>query len=212
MYLFAGGQAPPKTGGVTIEEVDDEDDGPSKKKKKKKPKKKKKATTETAEEPGSPEPTPAPVTPVIASPPAPVQATPPSPAKAAKKPAPSPKKPAGPSGIAATVPGFTSTTSLTSESAAQSARSYLQSQGLDEKKSKTKTRSDQPSLFSSVKARFGFGKPKAEYDEKASVRRSWFQGLPKKTKTLLHQLLRTAEDETRGQRGMKWEAFVKVQS
>jgi hypothetical protein len=106
----------------------------------------------------------------------------------------------------------TSLLSVSDYSIAESSRSYLSREGLDKKKSKLKTRSGGATLFATFKDKFSFGKSKSEAEpaEENSFRHAWFQDLPKETETLLHQLLRTAEDETRGQSGMKWEQFVKV--
>jgi len=41
-------------------------------------------------------------------------------------------------------------------------------------------------------------------------KRSWFSRLGKKTKTYMHQLLKTSEDETKGIAPMKWDHFLKV--
>lgn len=212
--------ADPKSRKTTVEDVDDEDDvSTTNKKKKKKPKKKKKKAATTAdglptlfeqldvsaESPEVPEP-PAPAAPTE---PTPAAKTTPvvTPKSPAKKPPPPKKAPSA----SATTPAYMSTTSLVTEPAtAQSARAYLQSENLDAPKTKQKTRSDQPSIFSGVLKKFGMTKDKSAEKAEKSEKRKWFGNMNRKTKGMLHQLLHTAEDDTKGHGSMKWDAFVKV--
>ncbi|KAJ3984757.1 hypothetical protein F5890DRAFT_1474338 [Lentinula detonsa] len=191
----------PQTG-PTIEEVSDEEDDIShaKKKKKKKPKKKKKKPAAADGD--------APATPDIpASPPLT------SPAPAAKVQAKSPSL-VKPKVAVAASQSTTSFYPLETVTTAQSARSYRQSEHIDAPKVKVKSRSAQPSIFSSTKGlldKLGVGKEKdkdATADKKE--RCGWFAKLGKKTRKSMHQILNTAEDETKGMAGMKWDAFVKV--
>ncbi|KAJ3891066.1 hypothetical protein GG344DRAFT_77269 [Lentinula edodes] len=187
--------------GVTIEEVSDEDDiSHAKKKKKKKPKKKKKKPTAAAD--GE-----APVEDNAATAPPPIPSATVSPAPNAQSKAPAKPK-------AATAASQSTTSFYPSETIAQSARSYLQSEQLDVLKTKTKSRSAQASLFSSTKGlfdKFGVGQEKKK-DTSADKkeRRNWFANLGKRTRTYMHQILNTADDETQGKAGMKWDIFVKV--
>ncbi|KAK7005784.1 hypothetical protein R3P38DRAFT_3214731 [Favolaschia claudopus] len=190
--------AEPKSQKATVEEVEDEDDAATtpKKKKKKKTKKKKTAAATSAE--AGEEPTSAPS-------PAPA----PAPAPAAKKtPAKSPI-----SNLAAQM----STLSLppVEQTTAQSAHSYLKSEHLLEQKAKVKSRSETSLALPPESKKRGFmskffsGK-EAKKEELKKPRNTWFSRLSKKSTQLMHQLLRTAEDETHGQASMKWEHFVKL--
>ncbi|KAF8829046.1 hypothetical protein HHX47_DHR3000898 [Lentinula edodes] len=187
--------------GVTLEEVSDEDDiSHAKKTKKKKPKKKKKKPTAAAD--GE-----APVEDNAATAPPPIPSATVSPAPNAQSKAPAKPK-------AATAASQSTTSFYPSETIAQSARSYLQSEQLDVLKTKTKSRSAQASLFSSTKGlfdKFGVGQEKKK-DTSADKkeRRNWFANLGKRTRTYMHQILNTADDETQGKAGMKWDIFVKV--
>jgi hypothetical protein len=182
-----------------MEEVEDEDDQPSgPKKKKKKPKKKKRTSTENAMEeafdaaqtPSSPPPT---------SPSLPQ----------------SPKSPRSSSTKAATenlhFPLERTTT-------AQSAHSYL-SENAPSIKQKVKSRTAQPTLFSTVpeetKTKSGFlsrFKKKREEakptEDQKGARKTWFNRLTKRTASLMDTLLRPSEMD--GRSSMKWEDFLRV--
>jgi len=97
---------------------------------------------------------------------------------------------------------------------AQSARSYLQSEKLDDPKTKTKSRPDHASVFSNPKDFFSkFGakdKDKGTEVEKKGSKQNWFTRLRKKTTVHMKQLLGTADSETKGIKPMKWENFLKV--
>lgn len=161
--------------------------------------------------PTSPKPTPA-------SP-----ATPTSP-----KPKPPPAKPKMPTGPRpSVVPPFGSTASLpifNEPQTAQSARTYLQSEGLTATKVKVKTkiRSERPPEKQSIFARWAKKRddpepgaeaeenPKEKVPEPKGDRHSFFTTLGKKTKTYMHQLLQTSEDEKQGLAPLKWDNFLKV--
>jgi hypothetical protein len=207
--------------------VEDEDDVTPKspKKKKKKPKKKKKTTPTTEEPLVSPVDSPAsprPISPpsVSASPPAPQASRVPA-AQSSKKPAPNvPKSPTAP----ARAPSFNaSAVSLAApieQTTAQSSRSYLQSENIATQKTKVKSRPDHASLFPIAEKTKGFfskfsggkgeSKPTDGGEEKKGSKHSWFSKLGKKTKGYMHQLLNTSEDDTKGQKPMKWTDFLKV--
>jgi hypothetical protein len=226
--VFSGTQG--RSQNVTIEEVSDEDQPATsqKKKKKKKPKKKKKKAASTAEEPvadtnGADEPvdkpetsqTPAPVPAPLTSPSSKQQKKTPAASKSAAKKAPSVNSLSS----TTTLPVWTSTSSLTlpTENAAQSARSYLQQEGLMSGKSKVKTRSDQPALFdisekTSIFSRFSKKEKETKPEPKIEQgdKNSFFSKMTKKTKAYMHQLLHTAEDEKQGIAPLKWEHFVRV--
>ncbi|KAF7361625.1 hypothetical protein MVEN_00505800 [Mycena venus] len=188
----------PKSQKATVEEVEDEDDvvSTTPKKKKKKPKKKKK--TATATEPGEE---------AAVSPASPTPAPKPSPAKSPV------------SNLAAQM----SNISLlpVEQTVPQSARSYLKAENLLETKVKVKSRSE-TSLAAvpetekkGFMSKFGFGKDKdkgkdAKKEGLKKPRNTWFSRLTKKSTTLMHQLLRTSEDETKGMAPMKWENFLKL--
>lgn len=180
-----------------MEEVEDEDDAvqTTPKKKKKKPKKKKKATGATSPEPGEEAETAAP----------PGSPTPP----AAKKPAPA-KSPA--SNLAAQM----SNISLlpVEQTAPQSARSYLKAENLLDPKVKVKSRSEASlAAVPETEKKSGFMSKFLGAKEKKPKRprNTWFSKLTKKSKDLMHQLLRTSEDHTKGSASMKWEHFLKVE-
>lgn len=200
------------SGKTTVESEDDEEDtGAAAKKKKKKPKKKKKKTgaaTGAAEE-----------EPILeqVSPPPPEVAAPQAPASPvvtpAKPPAKSPAKPkAAPSVVP---PAFgMSTTSLVPETVAQSARSYIQAEQLDQNKNKVKSRPGHSSLFSTVKggilSRFGVKTGEKPEVEAKNNRRNWFSHLNRRARANMHQLLNTSEDASRGSTGMKWDVFAQA--
>lgn len=213
----------PKSQAATVEEVSDEEEPTtSAKKKKKKPKKKKKKAApseatlvpeEALEQTPAPAPEPAP-----APAPEPAPATP----AAAQKKAPAKQPPAkAPSvkSVSASVAYASSTTSLPlpTEQTAQSARTYLKSEGLDAEKTKVKTRADHGNLFSIPEKKKGlfsrFTREKAEKPEvDQEAKFSMFSNLSKRAKTYMHQLLSTTEDEKRGLAPMKWDHFVKVRT
>ncbi|KAG7098800.1 hypothetical protein E1B28_000705 [Marasmius oreades] len=182
---------------TTIEEVEDEDEvRSSKKKKKKKPKKKKKASGTGGQDQEEGEEVSVEV-PAAEVPKAKTPAPPPPP-----KPVPSANQ---------------STTSfmppLEQVPTAQSAHSYIKSEKLDAPKGKLKSRPDHASLFSKPKgvlARLGVGQEEKETPQDKKEKRSFFINLRKKTRGYMHQILHTAEDDTKGSAGMKWETFVKV--
>lgn len=232
----APSRAPQKPLQTTVEEVED-DEAPttSAKKKKKKPKKKKKsasATQGTEATPETPAPAPAPASPVPPPAPAPATKTPASPAK----PTPAPKakataKPAPPrtsiNSSTTTLNQFGSTTSLPlqQEQTAQSARTYLKTEGLAGGKTKVKTRSAAGNLGNldavpeQKKTRIfsRFSKNKAQDDDSDSEDEGkksnyWTGKIKKKTAELVHQLLRTSADKKQGIADMRWEKFVRVRT
>ncbi|KAF9263366.1 hypothetical protein L218DRAFT_959393 [Marasmius fiardii PR-910] len=194
---------------TTIEEAEDEDEETShKKKKKKKPKKKKKSTAAGAfqdqedADGASVVEVPVSVSPVVAL------ESPKTKTLTSHKPA-----------KVAPVPGANqSTTSflppLERVSTAQSAHSYIKSEHLDAPKTKLKSRPDHASIFSKPKgvlARLGVGQEEDEdKPHEKKEKRNFFANLRKKTRGYMHQILHTAEDDTKGSAGMKWETFVKV--
>ena len=125
--------------------------------------------------------------------------------------------------IPSSKPAHTPTASLVSHpvepTIAQSARSYIKAEQLDVQKSKTKTRSDQASIFSvettdkkkSIFARFRLGGTKeTSEEEQKKAKRSWFGKLSRRATNYMHQLLRTSQDEKQGLAPMKWDHFVAV--
>ncbi|KAM6502070.1 hypothetical protein JOM56_002047 [Amanita muscaria] len=117
-------------------------------------------------------------------------------------------------------PAPISTTSLLTmpvePTVAQSARSYIKTEHLDFQKSKTKTRSDQASIFSNdTKDKSGFlakfrrkSTKDTPEEEQKKAKRSWFTKLSKKASNGMHQLLRTSPDK--GLAPMKWDNFVSL--
>lgn len=223
-----------------MEDVEDEEKAipVAKKKKKKKPKKKKKSTDAKAElvaetfggvspalEPSVPEVSPS--TPAVIPealpkkkrtvkmPQAGVQSGQPPPQATASKP------------VSSTLPYLHTGNAIPQEQIAQSARNYLQSEGLvNAGKKKIKSRPG-PATAATVpeKTEFfdkfndqtrGKGIAKANDgdekggDEKQDGKLSFFSRLSKKATSLMHQLLGTADDEKKGSTGMKWEHFLKV--
>ncbi|KAL0068782.1 hypothetical protein AAF712_004111 [Marasmius tenuissimus] len=204
----AEGKAVPGGLQTTIEEVDDEDEAAttSKKKKKKKPKKKKRATTggdagddDADDEPDAPAEAPA-------SPPAKQEA---AKAKAATSPKAAAKSPVVPGPNASTTSFMPPLEQVTT---AQSARSYLKSENLDAQKAKVKSRPDHASMFAKQKGVLGKLASQAEEQtpHEKKEKRTFFASLRKKTRGYMHQILHTAEDDTKGSAGMKWDTFVKV--
>ena len=190
---------PPKTQKATVEDVEDEDAAAARKKKKKK-KKKKKTETSGIQLAQSLTPTSAQTSTEL------VHA---SPTKASSS-IPS---------TSSTLPAYMSTTSLVPSAepeTAQSAHSYLQSLSISEKR-KVKSRPDHASLFfqpeTEKKGFFsGLSLTKKGKDKESAMkeaRQSWFSKLTKKTKTHMHQLLNTSENDKTGA-PMKWETFLKV--
>ena len=221
-----------------MEEVSDEDEeepSAAKKKGKKKNKKKKKKSakadgTESVASPILEQVTPAvadgvPPTPTSPTPASAVPKAPATPTKA-KQPQPksTPKPPASGAGSTA-LPAWASTATLPTytEQKAQSARTYLQTEGLndtkDKKRKEKEKRSDRPeekrSIFGKwAKLRMGRDEDEEETEEEpkpkpaAKKARGLFMSLTSKSKTYLHALLRGSKDEKLG--AMKWENFLKV--
>lgn len=115
------------------------------------------------------------------------------------------------------------------QSAAQSAHSYLKSEGLlgktDKQKTKKSTQASEQENKRSLFIRFASsftknsndaapGRTTEDVDSPSAdikaAKHSFFVRLTKRTKGYMHQLLRTSEDETRGLKPMKWDHFVKV--
>ncbi|KAJ7268689.1 hypothetical protein B0H12DRAFT_61164 [Mycena haematopus] len=188
--------AAPKSQKATVEEVEDEDDAVSTapKKKKKKSKKKKRPAA-----PNSPELDEEP-------------AAAPSATSAPKKPDPAK------SSLAAQM----SNLSLppVEQTVPQSARSYLKSENLLDAKVKVKSRSETSlgTFPETEKKRTGFlskfvgSKNEENKQQPKKSKNTWFSKLAAKKKLakLMHQLLRTSEDETKGTAPMKWEDFLKL--
>ncbi|KIP10936.1 hypothetical protein PHLGIDRAFT_125248 [Phlebiopsis gigantea 11061_1 CR5-6] len=202
-----------KSQAATVEEVSDEDETTtSAKKKKKKPKKKKKKPTAEASE----EPLLTPASPTFPHTPAPTVPTPPaSPQKKAPTKPVTAKAPSVQTVTSSTVYGSTASLPLPTEQTAQSARTYLKSEGLDAEKSKIKTRADHATLFTIPEKKKGlfsrWTKPKsdkAEVNQKGA--HSLFNRLSKRATTWMHQLMNSAEDEKQGLASMKWDHFVKL--
>jgi hypothetical protein len=225
---------------ATVEDVeDDEDEGRptvSKKKKKKKPKKKKPAAASTNNE--GKDVVIEPVSPIgpetIATPPqspAPSTQTPDgvgSPRKRKKKKSssgrsdsepgtsPNPNNPlnASTSTFTSQLPAYASTTSLPlpGPQRAQSARSYVRSEGLTEK-TKVKSRPSGPAL-EPIKEKKGFWskfskkekEEKKEEDDDVVPRENWAVRMKEQTKMYVRQMIGTKE----GLQPMKWENFLKV--
>ncbi|KAF8904426.1 hypothetical protein CPB84DRAFT_1727744 [Gymnopilus junonius] len=187
---------------ATVEDVEDEDDmrsGP--KKKKKKPKKKKKASSDDIP-PGSPSP-PVQSMDSIASPTRQDTMSSISSMKTSASPS---------SSTVHTTPSFMSSTA--SLPSAQSGHSYLKSMNIGSEK-KVKTRPDHASLFSnSEPKKQGFfskmtgigGKDKES--EMKEAKRTWFSRLSRKTSDLMHQLIKSSDNQPRAP--MKWENFLKI--
>lgn len=211
-----------------------------KKKKKKKPKKKKStAPSVDSQGQGVIESSPGPE--VIATPPrspAPSAQEPPqspnsvaSPSKKKKKKTPSSSRPdpepttalnldssvnASTTTFTSQLPAYASTTSLPlpEPQRAQSARSYVRSEGLTEK-AKVKSRRSGPAL-EPIKEKKGFWskfskkeekkEEKNEEDEDAVPRENWAVRMKEQTKSYMRQMIGTKE----GLQPMKWENFLKV--
>lgn len=117
---------------------------------------------------------------------------------------------------ASTLMGSTSYLPLTTETVAQSSRSYL-AEKINTQKSKVKSRPNHATVFATPEKKSGFfsrilSRVKGEPEEKPQkgAKHSWFTKLSKKSKALMHQLLNTAEDEKKGTAPMKWENFLRV--
>ena len=213
-----------------------------KKKKKKKPKKKKSATASVdSEGHGVVESTSPPGLEVTATPPrspAPSAQEPPqspdsvvSPSKKKKKKAPSSSRPnpepttalnldstlnTSTTTFTPQLPAYASTTSLPlpEPQRAQSARSYVRSEGLAEK-AKVKSRHSGPAL-ESIKEKKGFWskfskkeekkEEKPEEDDDAVPRENWAVRMREQTKMYMRQMIGTKD----GLQPMKWENFLKV--
>ncbi|KDR75158.1 hypothetical protein GALMADRAFT_249095 [Galerina marginata CBS 339.88] len=205
----------PKSQRATVEDVEDVDDvSPSSpKKKKKKPKKKKKAASDM---PGSPSPSFQSLDSIATS--ATKQSLDGSISSPKTTPSVAPQTPASPkpSISKATATYSASTISLPiGETSTQSGHSYLKSLNTGTEK-KVKSRPDHASLFSnSDTKKSGFfskisGGGKEKEGDTANAKRSWFSNLGKKANTLMHQLLKTQEDQTDGRAPMKWENFLRL--
>lgn len=109
------------------------------------------------------------------------------------------------------LPPHASTTSLPlpEPQRAQSARSYVRSEGLAEK-TKVKSRPEGPTL-EPIKEKKGFWskfskKEKKEEDDDVTPRESWAVRMKEQTKTYMRQMIGTKD----GLKPMKWENFLKV--
>ena len=217
-----------KSQAATVEEISDEEEPTaSVKKKKKKPKKKKKLSAtvaqfeetlrETVTSVPPPITTAAPVPPPITTAaPVPSNPAPPTPTRqtktAAKRP---PSKASSVRTISSTVHGSSTSIPLSIEQTAQSARTYLKTEGLDADRTKVKTRADHATLFNvpeKKKSIFDrFTKEKAEKpDVDQAGKRSVLSQLSKRPKEWLKQLMSSSDDAKQGSRSMKWDHFVKV--
>lgn len=240
--MLASAQRSTKVTVEDVEDEEDEGRSTvPKKKKKKKPKKKKPATTSTDNE-GKYHITelvssPGPET-VVTPPQSPTTSTReppqtpesiPSPSKKKKKKHPSSRPDSEPrtrlninsplnastSTFTSQLPAYASTTSLVlpEPQRAQSARSYVRSEGLTEK-AKVKSRPNGPAL-ESIKEKKGFwskfSKKEKEKEEKeenddAIPRENWAVRMKEQTKTYMRQMIGTKD----GLQPMKWENFLKV--
>lgn len=136
------------------------------------------------------------------------------------KPKATPSKPASIQSTTTTVPPHASTATLplyTEPQTAQSARTYLQKEGLIRSaKAKVKTRAEDSARPPEKRSIFGrWAKKHDEPEEKVPEpspgnKHSFFSKLTKRTKTYMHQLLNTADDDKQGIASMKWDNFVKV--
>ena len=194
---------------MTIEEVEDEgDDGASASKKKKKKKKKKKPATESVRSV-----TPPPTTP--SAPTTPKKEAPKSPPTVPRSPPAAPKYP----GVSDNQWAHMSTTSLTG-SAAESAHSYLQREGPQEKikvKTRKEVADEQPEeekkgFFKRAFSRFTGSKKetkdrKEEVNDKHRVEKS-FEQLSKKAAIHMSWVLQTKE--TTKISPLRWTDFCKV--
>ena len=139
--------------------------------------------------------------------------------KKKETPKPKPKPAPRPASIASTInamPFGGSTTTLTAgPTVAQSAHKYVQEEGITEK-TKHKSRPAFGDLASIQESKKGFftklKKDKEEDKGEKGDRHSFFTTLTRKTKSYMHQLLNTAEDDKKGLAPLKWENFVKVNS
>lgn len=216
MYTYVDRSVAKSQKATVGDDAEDEEGGTpsaSKKKKKKKPKKKKKKPTEGGEQVDGAADGPS-ATPVSPAPSthAPAPTSPESKKKETPKPQPKPARPASVVSSINAMPFGGSTTSLPGSSAAQSARKYLQEEGIEEK-NKLKSRPNFGNLapIPEKKGIFAkFKKDKTEEPEEKGDKHSFFSTLGKKTKSYMHQLLNTAEDEKKGLAPMKWENFLKV--
>jgi hypothetical protein len=112
------------------------------------------------------------------------------------------------------LPAYASTTSLPlPEQRAQSARSYVRSEGLTEK-AKVKSRPNGP-VLEPINEKKGFWskfskkekkEEKKEDDDDAVPRENWAVRMKEQTKTYMRQMIGTKD----GLQPMKWESFLKV--
>ncbi|EMD37569.1 hypothetical protein CERSUDRAFT_114203 [Gelatoporia subvermispora B] len=120
------------------------------------------------------------------------------------------------SSSATAVPSFASSSThipLQRVQTAQSAHSYLKTEGVGEKKAKVKSRPDFANLKeSNLFSRFSRNdKHKGEADEGGKTDKpNVFSRLSKKTAQYMHQLMQTSADEKQGKASMRWDNFVKV--
>jgi len=227
---------------VTVEDVEDEEDeGRStapKKKKKKKPKKKKSTTTSADNEgqdaiefeppPGPEVPATPPRSPVPEPPRSPDSVASPSKKKKKKKPSSNRPDPETTTGLnldsslnsstatfTSQLPPYASTTSLPlpESQRAQSARSYVRSEGLTEK-TKVKSRPNGP-VLEPIKEKKGFWskfttkekrEEKKEEEDDAVPRENWAVRMREQTKIYVRQMIGTKD----GLQPMKWDNFLKV--
>ena len=230
---------------ATVEDVEDEDEvrpAAPKKKKKKKPKKKSAAIPVENEGQDIVESVPPPALEVVVTPPqspAPSAQEPPqsptsvaSPSKKKKKKKSSSSRPdpeptsglnldsslnASTTTFTSQLPAYASTTSLPlpEPQRAQSARSYVLSEGLTEK-AKVKSRPNGP-ILEPIKEKKGFWskfskkekkeeKKQDDDDDDVVPRENWTVRMKEQTKTYMRQMIGTKD----GLQPMKWENFLKV--
>jgi len=240
LHVSAPAQRSTKATVEDVEDEDEEGRSTApKKKKKKKPKKKRSAAPADNERQEVTESVPPPGPEVVATPPrspAPSVQEPPqspdstaSPNKKKKKKKPSSSRPdsdpttglnldsslnVSTTTFTSQLPPYASTTSLTlpEPQRAQSARSYVRSEGLAEK-TKVKSRRSGPGL-EPIKEKKGFWskfskrekKEEKEEDDDAVPRENWAVRMKEQTKTYMRQMIGTKE----GLQPMKWENFLKV--
>jgi hypothetical protein len=199
-----------------VEEVEDEDDvSHATKKKKKKSKKKKKITSLELEKEPSPGAAPPALTIPAQAPPI-VPTTPPKrQASGPKSPVSAVRSPSLNTPSSTTLPRMsTASLALSVEpTPAQSARSYLQSEKLDDPKTKIKSRPDHALSFfkpgKGIFAKFAGKDNNTETElEKEGLKPNWFTKLGKRAKGHMKQLL--GDKDTKGIKPMKWEHFLKV--
>ena len=221
-----------------MEDEDEARPAAPKKKKKKKPKKKPAATPAESEGQDIVESVPPPVPEVVTTPPrspapsargppqSPASVASPSKKKKKKKTSSSRPDPEPTSGLnldnslntstttfTSQLPAYASTTSLPlPESRAQSARSYVRSEGLTEK-AKVKSRPNGP-VLEPINEKKGFWskfskkekEEKKEEEDDVVPRENWTVRMKEQTKMYMRQMIGTKE----GLQPMKWENFLKV--